>query len=149
MTRFQHNSRGILHEKSFTFQQLSRVAAAELSEISAIYMKLTRLVSRLNSDYQHFVCAALMSYLFTNVTYGYNLFLIVDGSANAGASHFTPALGGSCLCLLFTDLCLFYWVCNATQQSAQRISRQFREFSGFLVDRQMDEEFERHVSGKK
>ena len=145
LSRFCDNTEGLLHKESFTFQQLSRLAAADLYEISCIYMKLTRIVWSLNHDYQYYVFAVLMSYLIYNVAYGYNLFLILDGTLNSGGSHFTFAFGGSCMCLLFADLFLFYWTCEATTQSSQSTSRLFKEISGLLVLSKMDPEFERHV----
>ncbi|XP_037941377.1 putative gustatory receptor 59d [Teleopsis dalmanni] len=141
LNRLYLQGRNVLNKQSFTLQQLSRLAAADLYEISRIHCRLTTIIKSVNDSYKYQTIAVLLTYLVNDITVGYYVVIYADGSLNITISKWGMVAGIMSYAVLFIDLYLFYWICDKITRAYQETSEILRELHALP---KMDDEFMRH-----
>lgn len=142
LQKLHKSAAGLLPPNSCTLQQFSALAAEELCEITGVHARLTTILLRLNSVYRWQVIVVLLTYLISNISYGY--YWVVSLSDPMNRSQSVPSIIGSLVAsmIVFIDINLLYWGADATTfacQSTRQILRRFQVLS------LMSSAFERQV----
>ncbi|XP_004534882.1 putative gustatory receptor 36b [Ceratitis capitata] len=142
LQKLQRNARDMLAPKSRTLQQLSGLAAEELREISGVHARLTVMLLRLNRVYRWQVIAVLLTYLITNISYGYYFILSLLAPSNSAQSQTASSIVVSIAAsfIVFVDINLLYWTADDTTRACQYTPQILRHFEVLTL---MSTSFER------
>lgn len=136
---------GVLPPKSCTLQQLSTLAAEELCEITGVHAQLTTMLLRLNSVYRWQVIVVLLTYLISNISYGYYWVVSIGNPINRSRDRSSvPFIITSLVTsvIVFIDINLLYWGADATTCACQYTGQILRRFPVLPL---MSAGFEREV----
>ncbi|XP_036334561.1 putative gustatory receptor 58a [Rhagoletis pomonella] len=97
-------------------------ATEALLEISQIHTDLSRLLVRLNVDYEKQILAVLLANLIDSISFGYYLTLAMDGSVD-WEFDFDALLFCSYAAILFVDLNLVYWISDMAMAGHNKMAQ--------------------------
>ena len=115
--------------QSNSLHYLFNMISEDLRAIMLQHYHLTELTHGINTAYQYQNLVVLITYLTTNIGYGYNVVLVLDGSMNIGFTALSVIFGIVAYTGLFLDLYLFFWCCHITCGESYRTSWLLRRFS--------------------
>ncbi|XP_036334563.1 putative gustatory receptor 36b [Rhagoletis pomonella] len=141
--RLHRDAVGTLAADSDTLRWLSRLAADELREIARAHAHLSQMLLRLNRVYRWQVIAVLLTYLISNISYGYYWVVMMEASKHEHPSALS-VLGSVVLCtVVFFDINLLYWAADATAHACQNTAYILREFQEpLLTDALFEQQYE-------
>ncbi|XP_054739883.1 putative gustatory receptor 36b [Anastrepha obliqua] len=104
------------------------LAAEELREMARVHARLIAMLQRLNAAYRWQVIAVQLTYLISNISYGYYRVATLNDSIY---QHQTvPSLIASFVAstVVFLDINLLYWAADATTSACQHTASLLRNF---------------------
>lgn len=117
-----------VNEGVLEIQQSYVFGVKELSEISKIHTRLSKLSACLTAGFKVQILVGLLSQLINGITFSYYAFLLNNKYLNFHFDVSTTILSSICTWVLFIDGTLLYWLAEATANAHRTTSQLLRRF---------------------
>ncbi|XP_018791824.1 PREDICTED: putative gustatory receptor 58a [Bactrocera latifrons] len=137
-------SRGWVHGNYVSLQRLIFATTSDLGELAKVHGRLSRLLVRLNNTFKCQVISEVLSYIVTNISYCYFIYLVSNGMIETIKSPFLWVANLSTGFLALLDINLLYWISHSTTHAFQEtvhILQRYRTmpFTSHNLERQCEE----------